>query len=125
MSPYHFSRAFKRASGVPPMRYLFARRINAARRELRDTNRPVGDIAMACGFSSQSHLAHALKRAIGLTPSQYRALARARESDAAGGSGLGHHQDFAAIAVLGVEVGALTAPILHCRLCKCQSLRNP
>lgn len=76
LSTHHFSRAFKKAEGVAPVRYLWGRRVDAAKRMLEQTDIPVGAVAMACGFASQSHLANAFKQATGMSPSEYRMARR-------------------------------------------------
>lgn len=73
VATHHFARAFKRKVGEPPHHYVMGRRIEAARRLLRTSDRPIAEIAYATGFSSQSHMTTAFKRALGLTPAQCRA----------------------------------------------------
>src|SRR5580698_6692082 len=52
VSPAHFARAFKRAYGIPPHRYLLTRRIEQASTLLRDTQLSITDIAFATGWQS-------------------------------------------------------------------------
>ena len=68
----HFAIAFRKATGVPPHRYLINRRVAIAKEMLANTRRPVCDIALACGFSSQAHFTERFRRETGLTPMQYR-----------------------------------------------------
>jgi len=72
MSLYHFTRSFKAAMGVTPVRYLWARRIELARRLLRDPALQLVDVSLACGFASQSHFTTAFKMATGMTPAAWR-----------------------------------------------------
>jgi transcriptional regulator GlxA family with amidase domain len=72
LSLYHFARAFKKSVGLPPHRYLLERRIERARELLADTNMPLAQIALAVGFSDQSHLTRRFHESIGTTPSTYR-----------------------------------------------------
>lgn len=72
LSPYHFSRSFKTEMGMPPMRYLTSRRIEMAKRMLLMTSLPTVSLALACGFSSQSHFASAFKERTAMTPAAYR-----------------------------------------------------
>lgn len=72
LSPYHFARAFKASMGMTPVRYVWQRRIELARRMLRETGAPLVDVALACGFGSQSHFTTAFKMATGVTPAAYR-----------------------------------------------------
>lgn len=78
MSPFHFSREFKRETGSAPQAYLRRARLERAKRLLAGDERPVTDVAMVCGFASASHLATAFRRAFGLAPSRYRAMLRQR-----------------------------------------------
>lgn len=67
-----FAAAFTKQFGTPPHRYVVERRVERAKRLLSQTDTPIVDIAQACGFASQSHLATTFKLAVGLTPGQYR-----------------------------------------------------
>lgn len=76
LSPFHFARMFKRATGLPPHRYLGRLRLDAAKEMLAQGRLPVAEIAAACCFSTQANFARAFKQATGLTPLAYRALRR-------------------------------------------------
>ena len=72
LSPHHFARAFKASMGMTPVRYVWQRRIELARRMLRETGAPLVDVALACGYASKSHFTTAFKMATGVTPATYR-----------------------------------------------------
>ncbi|MEO1229464.1 MAG: AraC family transcriptional regulator [Myxococcota bacterium] len=72
LSPYHFARSFKRATGAAPHQYLMGRRLDRAMQLIRQGHHGLAEIALKSGFSSQAHFARAFKRATGLTPTQYR-----------------------------------------------------
>ena len=72
LSPFHFARAFKAATGAAPHRYLTDRRIDYARRLIEERRLPLAEIAEICGFSSQAHLTRWFKRLVGTTPHEYR-----------------------------------------------------
>ncbi len=73
LSPCHFSHQFKQAMGVTPYQYVLQQRIERAKQLLKQTNRPIVDIALRCGFNSHSHLSKQFRQATGTTPSTYRA----------------------------------------------------
>ena len=56
LSVHHFSRAFKQSVGMPPYSYILQRRIERAQHMLRNTQRPLSEIASLVGFPDQSHL---------------------------------------------------------------------
>jgi AraC-like DNA-binding protein len=72
LSVHHFSRAFKQSIGMPPHSYILQRRIERAQHMLRNTQRPLSEIALSAGFSDQSHLARHFRRMTGLSPSAMR-----------------------------------------------------
>ena len=73
LSPYHFARAFKAATGTTPHRYLTNRRIERAKTLIAERRLPLGAVADMCGFSSQAHLTRWFRRIVGITPGAYRA----------------------------------------------------
>jgi AraC family transcriptional regulator len=72
MSEFHFSRAFKKATGFAPHQYLIKRRIARACELLVGSDDRIADIALSVGFASQSHFTSAFHRLCGLTPKRYR-----------------------------------------------------
>ncbi len=74
LSPYHFARAFRAATGVPPHRYVITQRIERAKYLLTQKSLTLADISLACGFSSQAHFTTTFKAVTGTTPGAYRAL---------------------------------------------------
>jgi AraC family transcriptional regulator len=77
LSPYHFARQFKAATGLPPHQYVIARRVDRARDLLRAEADPsLADVAASVGFSDQSQFCHHFKRIVGVTPGQFRKSAR-------------------------------------------------
>jgi len=76
LHPVYFARAFRRAYGCTPGDYLRQRRVEAAIVVLCGGNRPLAEVAGTCGFAEQSHMSHALQRAIGLSPLQVRRMSR-------------------------------------------------
>lgn len=73
LSPFHFSRAFKAATGLAPHGFVLLRRVARAQRSIRQApSRPLVEIAAACGFAHHSHLTAAFRRAAGTTPAVWR-----------------------------------------------------
>jgi PAS domain S-box-containing protein len=73
LSPVRFGRLIKRIFRLTPSQLIAQTRLAAASHQLRETDRPVADIAHACGFYDHSAFSRAFRSAIGLTPSQFRA----------------------------------------------------
>lgn len=68
----HFCRAFRQSAGMPPHAFIHRRRLERASEHLRHTTKSMTEIALACGFSSSSHLSNAFRKAFGMTPGSYR-----------------------------------------------------
>ena len=69
------------ALGVGPSGVLAGMRLDRARELLAEPDRTMGDIALACGFSSQSHFSTAFKAEQGVSPGQFRAALSRRQKD--------------------------------------------
>jgi AraC family transcriptional regulator len=77
LSPYHFARQFKAATGLPPHQYVIARRIERAKHRLQGgTDLSLAEVAAYAGFSDQSQFSRHFKRLVGVTPGQFRTPAR-------------------------------------------------
>ena len=62
LSPYYFSRLFKRHTSQSPHQYLLGLRLKHARMMLAETRESIETIAAACGFASTSHFIRAFKK---------------------------------------------------------------
>lgn len=71
VSPSLLSHSFKEITGMSVMRFLLSCRIAEAKKQLIETERPIGLIAEQCGFSDFSNFCRFFKRETGYTPSQY------------------------------------------------------
>ncbi len=71
LSPSHFARSFKRSVGCSPHHYMLKRRIERAKEQMRSSGVPLAQIALACGFSDQSHFTRCFKRCEGETPTAW------------------------------------------------------
>lgn len=69
-SQYHFCRAFKQMTGLSPHQYLIQQRVEKAK-QLIQGGMSLGSVAIACGFSHQSHLHRHFKRLTGVTPKTF------------------------------------------------------
>jgi AraC family transcriptional regulator len=77
LSPYHFARQFKAATGLPPHQYVIARRVERARQLLQTgTDLSLAEVAVEVGFSDQSQFTRHFKRLVGVTPGRFRMSAR-------------------------------------------------
>ncbi len=72
LSPGYFSENFTRATGRSPHAYVTEMRIEAAKELLAVPQISLAEVAVRCGFSSQSHLTRVFGRDVGVTPGAYR-----------------------------------------------------
>jgi len=68
LSQWHFTRAFKAATGVSPHRWQLNARIAKAEELLLSGSMPQAQIALEVGFAEQSHLCRVFKNVIGVSP---------------------------------------------------------
>ena len=71
MSRSNFAEKFRRRVGKPAMEYLIHWRMLKAADMLATTSDPVGEIAQAIGYESESAFSAAFKRVLGHSPRQY------------------------------------------------------
>ena len=76
LSIFHFTRAFAAAMGVPPHRYVSRRRLESAKAMIVTGRTSLSEIAHDCRFSSQSSFTRAFRRAMSMTPAEYRRTLR-------------------------------------------------
>ena len=86
LSPYHFSRLFREATGLSPHRYIMDRRVRAARNALALGRAPLSEIALENGFGSQDNFIRVFRKTTGLTPGTYRAMSRVNAASRSAGS---------------------------------------
>jgi AraC-like DNA-binding protein len=84
VSTAHFARSFKQAFGLPPHRYLLTRRIERAAALLRDTDRPITEIAFETGWKSLGTFGRIFRDITGASPGEIRT----RDKSAPTGSAL-------------------------------------
>ncbi|WP_133749409.1 AraC family transcriptional regulator [Pseudomonas sp. LP_7_YM] len=72
LSEGYFMRVFAQSTGKSPHSYLIDCRVARARTLLRDSKQRLADIAQACGFASQAHMATTFKQRLGVSPMAMR-----------------------------------------------------
>ena len=72
LSPGYAAKLFKERYGSSMNEYVLEVRLQAAKRLLGTTARPVADIAQAVGFESAAYFITCFRKALGITPGQYR-----------------------------------------------------
>ena len=72
ISRFHFSRLFKKSTGISPHQYVMQQRVELAKQLLKKSDIPLADVALKSGFNSQSHLGKYFREFTGATPSSYR-----------------------------------------------------
>jgi AraC-like DNA-binding protein len=76
ISPFYFSRTFKRVTGVAFTEYLSGIRIKEAKRLISNTDMSMSDIAESVGYKSSTHFGRTFKSMIGMSPSTYKRISR-------------------------------------------------
>ena len=61
---------FRNSTGIPVHQYVIRRRVEYARALIETTEMPASEVAVAAGFSHQSHMASTMRRLLGLTPGE-------------------------------------------------------
>lgn len=74
LNEQYFCRFFKKAIGCPPMKYVNEYRIKQARRLLEETDLPVMEICLECGYNNLGNFLQEFRKQTGVTPLQYRKL---------------------------------------------------
>jgi AraC family transcriptional regulator len=72
LSRSYFSRAFKQSVGVTPYQWLVQRRVERAQELMLDSEYPLADIALASGFSDQSHFTRVFSGLVKISPARWR-----------------------------------------------------
>jgi AraC family transcriptional regulator len=75
LSPYHFSRVFKREIGITPYNYYQKLKVHRLQEKLRDANLTVKEAFESCGLEYCGHTIRVFKKHVGVTPLKYREMA--------------------------------------------------
>lgn len=73
LSPRHFIRRFKAATGLSPVEYLQRLRVRAARRLLEEGHATVQEVGATVGYEDAAFFRGLFKRHTGMSPAAYRA----------------------------------------------------
>lgn len=76
MSPAHFARLFKCATGQTPHQYVITCRMERAKQLLTETTMPLHEIAAQSGYADQSHFTALFRQYVATTPKVYRDATR-------------------------------------------------
>lgn len=72
LSVYHFSRKFKKFTGLSPHEYVILKRLTHAKSLLKNTSFSINKISDMIGFSSPSHFIATFKKHMNMTPKEFR-----------------------------------------------------
>ena len=76
MSPFHFTRMFKLATGHSPHKFITLKRVERAKELLSASDMPIAAIAAAVGYQTQAHFTGVFSRHAGTTPKVFRVAQR-------------------------------------------------
>ncbi len=79
LSRMHFAAQFRAATGFRPREYLLHHRTEHAKMLLATTERPLAEIALAVGFSTQAHFSTVFKRITGESPARWRLASKGKQ----------------------------------------------
>ena len=82
LSPFHFARVFRQATGIPPAAFFAALQLDRAKRLLLETELSVTEICFALGYASLGTFTTRFAARVGVPPGRFRRLARAGEASA-------------------------------------------
>ena len=74
LTPFHFSRCFKKSAGITLTEYVKKRRVKRACGLLKTTSKTISEISLIVGYSNLNRLNENFKKELGLTPRQYRKI---------------------------------------------------
>lgn len=81
ISQFHFNRVFRLVTGIPPHQFLYALRLEFAKRLLLTTDESVTDICFDVGYNSLGTFTRRFTGLVGTSPNRFRALMESAASD--------------------------------------------
>lgn len=76
----HFARFFRQTFGMSPRAFLIRRRLQLAAQHMLQSDAPLSDIALQCGFTDQAHFGNRFREATGFSPAAWRRVCWNRDS---------------------------------------------
>lgn len=76
LSKAHFTKLFKKHTGVTPHEYYINHKISKLKEQLLDTNLSIAQAFAACNMNYNGHSARLFKEKVGVTPSEYRKMSK-------------------------------------------------
>lgn len=74
VSPSQLNRKIKSISGLNATNYVLKVRLNRAKKLLTTFQKPIGEIAMDCGFNDFAYFSRTFKKEFGITPSKFQRM---------------------------------------------------
>ncbi|MET0613221.1 MAG: AraC family transcriptional regulator [Pseudomonas caspiana] len=72
----HFSRSFKRSTGMSPQDWIRNQRIEQAKQLIKHSDMTLTQISAECGFCDQAHFSHMFSKTEGTNPALWRGQER-------------------------------------------------
>ena len=73
MGPHYFSDLFKQSTGLSPHQHVLRRKMERAKEHLQNPKISVVEVSAILGFADQSYFTKVFRRAVGQTPTEFRA----------------------------------------------------
>jgi AraC-like DNA-binding protein len=74
LSSSQLNRKIKAITGMTTTNYILKVRLNKAKKHLIKSQKPIGDIAMECGFNDFAYFSRSFKKEFGMTPTSFQRL---------------------------------------------------
>lgn len=74
ISQFYFNRVFRQVTGIPPHQFLYALRLEMAKRLLLTTDESVTDVCFDVGYNSLGTFTRRFTELVGISPNRFRAF---------------------------------------------------
>lgn len=75
MSAFHFNRVFRQITGIPPLQFLYALRIQHSKSLMLTTQKSVAEVCYEVGYNSLGTFTSRFTKLVGLSPCHFRRMA--------------------------------------------------